>query len=155
MPWRGCSISLSSAAGLAVPRGVERSSLYCDRPILSYLAGRYLSMTAVWGLYAASWVYVAVVGLRGIALRGRNQPAPRSPAGAWRMAVVVLSIWGALALFSLVDLQIGGSCTTAPPHSIFRCGTQFIHAISTTGIPPANPFFFPAMPSRCATTTSG
>jgi hypothetical protein len=119
-------------------------------PILSYLAGRYLSMSAVWALYAASWVYVAAVLLRGIALRGRNKPAPRSPAGAWRMAVVVLSIWGALALFSLVDLQIGGKLyysTTAFDYSV---RTQFIHAISATGIPPVNPFFFPghAQPLR-------
>ena len=119
-------------------------------PILSYLAGRYFSMTAVWGLYAASWVYVAVVLLRGIALRGRNTPAPRSPAGAWRMAVVVLSIWAALAMFSLVDLQIGGKLyysTTAFDYSV---RTQFIHAISSGGIPPANPFFFPghAQPLR-------
>ncbi len=119
-------------------------------PILSYLAGRYFSMTAVWGLYAASWAYVAVVVLRGVALRGRKEPAPRSPAGAWRMAMVVLSIWGALALFSLVDLQIGGKLyyTTTAFDSSVR--TQFIHAISSTGIPPANPFFFPghAQPLR-------
>jgi hypothetical protein len=168
-------------------------------PILSYLAGRYLSMTAVWGLYAASWVYVVVVMLRsrgeisytvkaqplaharGSAcafdraatcrsavrerlrtfetfghlivsrlLRRSRWPAPRSPAGAWRMAAVVLSIWGALALFSLVDLQLGGKLyysTTAFDYSV---RTEFIHAISTTGIPPANPFFFPghAQPLR-------
>jgi len=131
-------------AALSVPLSIAIA------PILSYLAGRYLSMTAVWGLYAASWVYVAVVGLRGIALRGRNQPAPRSPAGAWRMAVVVLSIWGALALFSLVDLQIGGKLYYSTTAFDFSVRTQFIHAISTTGIPPANPFFFPghAQPLR-------
>jgi hypothetical protein len=119
-------------------------------PILSYLAGRYFSMTAVWGLYAASWMYVAVVGLRGFARRGRNKPAPRSPAGAWRMAVVVLSIWGALALFSLVDLQIGGKLYYSTTAFDFSVRTEFIHAISSTGIPPANPFFFPghAQPLR-------
>jgi hypothetical protein len=107
-------------------------------PILSYLAGRYLSMTAVWGLYAVSWAYVAVV-----AIGGRKEAAPRTPSGAWRMAAVVLSIWGALALFSLVDLQLGGKLyysTTAYDYSV---RTQFIHAISSAGIPPANPFFFP------------
>jgi hypothetical protein len=119
-------------------------------PIANYLAGRYLSMTAVWGLYAASWVYVAVVLLRGVALRRREERAPRSPAGAWRMAVAILSIWGALALFSLVDLQLGGKLyysTTAFDNSV---RTQFIHAIGSTGIPPANPYFFPghAQPLR-------
>jgi hypothetical protein len=119
-------------------------------PILSYLAGRYFSMTAVWGIYAASWAYVAVVLLRGIVLRAREQPAPRSPAGAWRMAVVVLSIWGALALFSLVDLQIGSRLYYSTTAFDFSVRTQFIHAISSAGIPPANPFFFPghAQPLR-------
>jgi hypothetical protein len=114
-------------------------------PILSYLAGRYLSMTAVWLLYAASWVYVAVV-----LLRGTKEPAPRSPAGAWRMAIALLSIWGALALFSLVDLQLGGKLYYSTTAFDFSVRTQFIHAISSTGIPPANPFFFPghAQPLR-------
>jgi hypothetical protein len=119
-------------------------------PILSYLAGRYFSMTAVWGLYAASWVYVAAVLVRGVARRGRNKPAPRSPAGAWRMAVVVLSIWGALALFSLVDLQIGSKLYYSTTAFDFSVRTEFIHAISAGGVPPPNPFFFPghAQPLR-------
>src|SRR5580692_2894689 len=119
-------------------------------PILSYLAGRYFSMTAVWVLYAASWVYVAVVVFRGFALRGSKEPAPRSPAGTWRMAVAILSVWGALALFSLVDLQIGGKLYYSTTAFDFSVRTQFIHAISATGIPPANPFFFPghAQPLR-------
>jgi hypothetical protein len=119
-------------------------------PILSYLAGRYLSMTAVWGMYAASWAYVAVVLLRSVALRGTKDPAPRSPAGAWRMAVAILSIWGALALFSLVDLQLGNKLYYSTTAFDFSVRTQFIHAISSTGIPPANPFFFPghAQPLR-------
>jgi hypothetical protein len=112
-------------------------------PILSYLAGRYFSMTAVWGLYAASWAYVSVVLIRVVVLRRSQDPAPRSPAGAWRMAVAVLSIWGALALFSLVDLQLGGKLYYSTTAFDFSVRTQFIHAISSTGIPPANPFFFP------------
>ena len=128
-------------AALSVPLSIAIT------PIVSYLAGWYLSMTAVWVLYAVSWAYAAVVVIRG-AIRGAvlnrsHESAPRSPAGAWRMAVVVISIWGVLALFSLVDLQLGGRLyysTTAFDYSV---RTQFIHAVSSTGIPPANPFFFP------------
>jgi hypothetical protein len=99
-------------------------------------------MNAVWVLYAVSWAYAGVIAWRG--------SAPRSPSGAWRMAVVILSVWGAVALFSLVDLQIGDKLyysTTAFDNSV---RTQFIHAISSGGIPPANPFFFPghAQPLR-------
>jgi hypothetical protein len=107
-------------------------------PIVSYLAGRYFSMTAVWALYAASWAYAVA-----LVFQSRKYPAPPTPAAAWRMAAAVLSAWGALALFSLVDLQLGGKLyysTTALDYSV---RAQFIHAISSTGIPPVNPFFFP------------
>jgi hypothetical protein len=126
-------------AALSVPLSIAIA------PILSYLAGRYLSMTAVWLLYAASWMYVAVV-----VLRGRKDAAPRSPAGAWRMAIALFSLWGALALFSLVDLQLGNKLYYSTTAFDFSVRTQFIHAIGSTGIPPANPFFFPghAQPLR-------
>ena len=72
------------------------------------------------------------------------------------MAVGVLSIWGALALFSLVDLHIGGKLyysTTAFDSSV---RTQFIQRISSTGIPPRESVLLPRPgSSRCATTTSG
>ncbi len=74
------------------------------------------------------------------------------------MAVAILSIWGALALFSLVDLQLGGKLyysTTAFDNSV---RAQFIHAnqLHANAIlrrirTPSSP----AMPSRCAITTSG
>lgn len=107
-------------------------------PIWSYLAGRYFSMTAVWALYAASWASLAV-----LVFRGRHEAAPRSAPGAWRMAATILSIWGALALFSLVDLQLGGKLYYSTIALDYSVRTQFIHAISTTGVPPLNPFFFP------------
>jgi hypothetical protein len=122
-------------AALSVPLSIAIA------PILSYLAGRYLSMTAVWMLYAVSWAYVAFV-----VFKGTKEPAPRPTAGAWRMAVAIVSIWGALALFSLVDLQLGGKLYYSTGAYDFSVRTQFIHAISSTGIPPSNPFFFPGHP---------
>ena len=60
------------------------------------------------------------------------------------MAVVILSVWGALALFSLVDLQTWRQVVLQHHRAFdYSVRTQFIHAISSTGIPPANPFFFP------------
>lgn len=107
-------------------------------PILSYLAGRYFSMTAVWALFAASWVYAGVV-----VFRGRNEAPPRSPAGAWRMAAGILAVWTALALFSLVDLQLGGKLYYSTIALDYSVRAQFIQAITASGIPPVNPFFFP------------
>jgi hypothetical protein len=107
-------------------------------PILSYLSGRYLSMSVVWALYAASWLYVGVV-----AFKGRNAGAPRTPARAWRMPAAILSVWTALALFSLVDLQLGGKLYYSTIALDYSVRAQFIHSLSSTGIPPVNPFFFP------------
>jgi hypothetical protein len=66
------------------------------------------------------------------------------------MAIALLSIWGALALFSLVDLQLGNKLYYSTIAFDFSVRTQFIHAIGAAGIPPANPFFFPghAQPLR-------
>ena len=44
---------------LAVPMALSVPLSIATTPILSYLAGRYVSMSAVWGLYAASWAYVS------------------------------------------------------------------------------------------------
>jgi hypothetical protein len=119
-------------AALSVPLSIA----IC--PILSYLTGRYFSMAAVWALYATSWAYFVA-----LAFQKRKEPAPPTPTAAWRMAAAVLAVWGALALLSLVDLQLGDRLYYSTIALDYSVRTQFIHAISSTGIPPVNPFFFP------------
>ena len=58
-------------------------------------------------------------------------------------------------LGSLIDLQFGDRLyypTSALDNSV---RTAFVNSISTTGIPPQNPFFQPAQPVLCGITTSG
>ena len=52
----------------------------------------------------------------------------------------------AVAILSLVDLQIGGRAYFPAAAFDYSVRAQFIHSIAATGIPPANPFFFPGHP---------
>ena len=123
-------------------------------PIATYLAGRFGSISAVWGLYAISWAYFLWITVRVTAwatvwatVRGRRRIS--LPAGSLAIALI-LTGWTALAIFSLVDLQFGGRDYFPVTAFDYAVRTEFIHAIGTGGIPPANPFYFPghAVPMR-------
>jgi hypothetical protein len=109
-------------------------------PVVVYLAGRYAGMPAVWVLFVATWLYVIFV-----AVRFGTGPWP---AGAtnWRLFLLA-AIWVAIAIFSLCDLQIGNKLYYSTIALDYSVRTQFIHAISAGGIPPANPFFYPGHPA--------
>ena len=108
-------------------------------PIVIYLVGRFASMTAVWCLFAALWLCFLPIAYRSL----------RWPAG-WRQLTLAAGIWAVLALLSLVDLQWGHRLYFSTVALDYSVRTEFIHSISTTGIPPANPFFYPghAVPLR-------
>jgi len=109
-------------------------------PAATYLAGRFGSKSAVWCLYAALWGYALAV------LVGRVRRV-WAPAGLMpRTAIASLAVWMAVAILSLVDLQIGGRAYFPAAAFDYSVRAQFIHSIAATGIPPANPFFFPGHP---------
>src|SRR5580692_5632242 len=66
-------------------------------PAVTYFAGRFGSMTAVWGFYAATWICAVPA-----AARRRMSLAPYS-----RMVAILFATWAAIAILSLIDLQIG------------------------------------------------
>src|SRR5579863_6652063 len=68
-------------------------------PILIYLAGRLVSMHAVWVVFAGVWVVFL-----GIAARQAKRFALSRSA---RPFAIAMALWAILALFSLVDLQLG------------------------------------------------
>lgn len=109
-------------------------------PIVTYFAGRFGSMNAVWAFYACSWIFALLVSAR----------RPKSLAPYSRVIVIILTAWVAIAIFSLIDLQIGDRVWYPSAAFDYSIRTQFIHSIATTGIPPSNPFFFPghAVPLR-------
>src|SRR5580704_17096859 len=67
-------------------------------PAVTYFAGRFGSMAAVWIFYAASWICALVAAAR----------RPKSLASYTRTIAVLFSAWAAIAIVSLIDLQIGG-----------------------------------------------
>lgn len=109
-------------------------------PIVIYLAGRFASMAAAEGFLALTWIYFLVLLVR------RGLGWPRVPRAAWALVLA----WLGMALFISVDLHFGTK--DYYPVTAFDYGlrSQFIHSIGATGIPPANPFFFPghAVPLR-------
>ena len=108
-------------------------------PALTYLAGRFGSMTAVWCLYAVTWVYALVVTARHL------RPPISLPPKSYSV-LAILAVWTAVAILSLVDLQIGDRAYFPAAAFDYSVRTQFIHAIGVSGIPPGNPFFFPGHP---------
>jgi hypothetical protein len=102
-------------------------------PAVTYFVARFGSMKAVWVLYAASWIYAVA-----IAVRRRMSLAPYT-----RFVNLILGAWAAIAVFSLIDLQIGSRAWYPSAAFDYAVRTQFIHSIAAHGIPAANPFFFP------------
>jgi hypothetical protein len=103
-------------------------------PIVVYLISRFTSNTAVWALFAALWTAFAA-----LLIRYRTNLLSALP----RPAKILALCWLTLVIFSSIDLELGHRAyypVTAFDYSI-RSG--FIHSISTTGVPPTNPFFFP------------
>ncbi|HEX3746548.1 MAG TPA: hypothetical protein VHW09_21575 [Bryobacteraceae bacterium] len=102
-------------------------------PAVTYLAMRFGSMTAVWAIYAVSWMYALAVAVR----------RPMSLAPYTRVVACFLGAWAAIAILSLIDLQIGHRAWYPAAAWDYAVRTQFIHSIAVTGVPPANPYFFP------------
>ena len=109
-------------------------------PVAVYLAGRFLSMGAVWTLFIGLWAAFAILLLRG------KVPFSRVP----RWAVTLTAAWLAVALLASVDLQFGGRLYYPVSAFDYCMRTEIIQAIARTGIPPATPFFSggPPVPLR-------
>jgi len=96
-------------------------------PIGIFLTERYGSRSAVWAILAILWILAVVKG-------------------AWRPAFgskTAVLTWLAVAIFSLVDLQIGHRDYYPIVALDYSIRTAFTHSIAVTGIPPHNPFYFP------------
>jgi hypothetical protein len=112
-------------------------------PIATYLLGRFGSMDAVWAFY-----WAAALGFAAIQLVSRRGGARLGFGFSKDMRVfgAIIAVWMVISLGSLIDLQFGDRLyypTSALDNSV---RTAFVHSISTTGIPPQNPFFQPGQP---------
>ena len=118
-------------AALALPLSIA----IC--PILTYLAGRYAGMPAVWAGYALCGVAFA-----GLAARDRK----RWHWCARRECLLVggmLAAWLVVCVLSLVDLQIGDRLYYPTNTYDYSVRSAIGSAIRTTGVPPESPFFHP------------
>ena len=112
-------------------------------PILTYWLGRFAGFRPVWAFYgAAAGLFFLLVALD---LRDRNLRRPWWPARSGAFAAIAC-VWLAVALLSLIDLQIGDRLYYPTSTVDYALRTAFVHSIGTTGLPPANPFFFPGHP---------
>ena len=108
-------------------------------PIVTYLLGRFLGMPAVWGFYG-----LAACGFAAALVRGPRRWA--FPRQLWVFGAIA-AVWFAIALGSLIDIQIGDRLyypTSALDNSV---RAAFVHSISVTGIPPQSPLFLPGQPA--------
>jgi hypothetical protein len=109
-------------------------------PIVTYLLGRFGSMDAVWAFYWAAALGFAAIQVvsrrRGLGLGFGFSKELRIFAG-------VIAVWLVICGASLIDWQIGDRLyypTSSLDNSV---RAAFVNSISTTGIPPQNPFFQP------------
>jgi hypothetical protein len=108
-------------------------------PIVIYLVGRLVSMHAVWGLYAACWIGFVPAILWDLRQGGLRLRIDRK----WWIFGGFALAWLVLALFSSVDFAFGARDYFPTIAFDYAVRGQFVHAITATGIPPANPFYFP------------
>jgi len=112
-------------------------------PIVTYLLGRFGSMDAVWAFYwaaALGFAAIQVVSVRSGAKLGFGFTKNL------RVFGVIIGLWLVISVFSQIDLQFGDRLyypTSSLDNSV---RTAFVQSISTTGIPPQNPFFQPGRP---------
>jgi hypothetical protein len=107
-------------------------------PALAYLLGRFLSMTAIWVVFGSLWLIFAVLLVRKI-LTTTGIDIGKLPVAH----IAIVCGWLAVGLFSLIDLQIKDRLYYSVVSYDYSLRTAIVSSISRTGIPPANPYFFP------------
>jgi len=113
-------------------------------PIVTYLAGRFGSMRAVWVFYAAAAIHFLAVSIGQL-----RKGAP------WRLGIpkdmrifaIICAVWLAVAIVSLIDIQIGDRLYYPANAFDNSVHTEFIHSITATGIPPQNPLYLAGPPA--------
>ncbi len=112
-------------------------------PIVTYLTGRFGSANAVWVFYAVAATYFLAV----TAGHWRGRIPKLGIRKDLRVFMVISAVWLAVALFSLIDIQIGDRLYYPVNAGDNAVHTAFIHAITTTAIPPQNPFYLAGPPA--------
>jgi len=113
-------------------------------PILTYLIGRFFSMSAVRGFYLA--IDLAALGLVLWHAKRDWLRGVRLPEG-WAFFAVAVAAWLLVTLFYLVDTQMGARLYYPTNSFDYSLRAALVHSVTTTGIPPQNPLFLPSPPA--------
>lgn len=111
-------------------------------PILTYLIWRWTTIRGVWLFYGALWLCFLIVLLR--TLRTSRVPVPDKHQ---RWFLIGIMVWSVLATASLIDIQTGHRLYPSVVSYDYTVRSAFTSAISRTGVPPQNPFFYPGHPA--------
>lgn len=115
-------------------------------PILIYLLGTLFSWAAVWAFYAL--LLAACIGLfTGAWGHERSSSWIASLRTVPRVSWAIGGIWLIIALFSLIDLQIGPRLYYSVVGYDYSLRTAVTDAITRTGASPANPLYFLSGPT--------
>ncbi|MGO9229793.1 MAG: hypothetical protein ACLQKA_11390 [Bryobacteraceae bacterium] len=129
--------SLAFRLALSVPLSIAIG------PILGYLVGRWLSISAVLVVYAVA----CLCGLFRIGLALLDELRLRRRLSRGQLAAFgLIGVWLLIAVLSLADMQFGNRLYYSTIGFDYAVRTAFTNAITTTGIPPQSPFFFPGHP---------
>lgn len=109
-------------------------------PIMGYFVGRWISMAAVWMIYAVLCIGALLLAARS--LRSTCCAITR-PSKQQLQILALIAVWIIIAVLSLADMQIGRRLYFSVAGLDYSVRTAFTNAISTSGLPAHNPFFFP------------
>ncbi len=110
-------------------------------PILAYLLWHW-SLLAVWAVFGAVWI-----AFLGLLLRERRRLLRRPALSKGRIAFLAITAgWIVLGMFCVIDLQFGNRLYFPLIAYDYTLRTAITAAITRSGIPPHNPYFFPGQP---------
>ena len=132
--FRGKSLIEKAAISLALSIGVTG--------ILATLLARYLSLAWALRLFEALGIVFLFLVTWEIR-RARPWKANFRVHPATAALAAVLAVWAVVAIAAQVDLQIGHRLYTSATAYDHCVRAAFTRAVVRTGVPPANPFFFP------------
>ncbi len=127
--------SLLARLAISVPLSIGVS------PILAYLSWHW-SILAVWVVFGATWV-----GFLGLAFYERRRWFSLRTVSGRRIAfIVIVTGWVVLGTFLLMDLQFSNRLYFPLVAYDYTFRSAVTAAITNSGIPPHNPYFFPGRP---------
>src|ERR1017187_2546050 len=115
--------------------GVSLSIATC--PIIAYVAGRLAPSWAIWLVFAPFWAgFVLLLAARWRRMTPRGYRLPKALAAACLV----------LGTASMIDLQWGNRLYYSVISFDYTLRVAITSAITRSGIPPPNPYFFPGRP---------